>query len=857
MYSWLSDPNSLQRVVVTGNRRLARELAHAHTAQQLAAGRKAWPSPEILFIGDWLNQLLDGVLEESAPLRISPAASSVLWEQCIAEQINTRLPGFGGIVRQCVLAWGRLQAWRIPIEQVQSHAAGSEQRQFVAAANRYCEILAKRNWIDDAGIPSVLLNFVQSGSVHLPRQLCLAGFDRISPALQYLLDAMSDAGCHCTIADSGSAASRICLTSLDDSDAELRCAGAWARSTLAASPGAKIAVVCPDLENNSARVARLVREGFAPGWQYGGAEFRSVVNVSYGSALAGFPAISVALMLLRWVNDGLSSREVSILLRNRCIIGGITSGRCRLERQLRQLPDRQWRPENLLSALQSRIAGADAEAWCSNIKFIVNAHAQSRGRKSPADWADSFDRLLTSVGWPGSDPRDSHEYQLLNRWRDLLNELARLEHVLPKLTFADAVSRLGGLAGETIYQPESGDGVLPVLGMLEAAGMEFDKIWVTGFDAGRWPATGNPLTFVSRELQKKYDMPDATPLDTLAFAKRVLQRLQRSCDEVVFSWASNEDGVNQSLSPLADELPNAQLEEFADPGWHATSLASSDLLAASANYRIPPVASDEQIAGGAYTVQRQASDPFSAFAFGRLRVDELQLFQSGLSASIRGSAIHRALSALYRDLPTLADIAGWTGDELLRRTHEATEQSMLRLAIHADAVLRRIIALESGRVQQMLLRFVAEEIARDPFRVSMIENALIYDRFGVRLDLRVDRVDKLEDGSALVIDYKTGAEKSLLNRHGELNDLQLIVYALALPDVIGGLVLINLDSRKISYKSAIGGEDWSARISLWSDTAEEAVKSLASGDARVNIALPTDKGRPLNVLSRFEELRRG
>jgi hypothetical protein len=65
-------------------------------------------------------------------------------------------------------------------------------------------------------------------------------------------------------------------------------------------------------------------------------------------------------MLLRWVHDGLSSREISMLLRSRSIIGGPVAGRCRFEQQLRRLPDRQWMPADLAGVLQG--AGPDADA---------------------------------------------------------------------------------------------------------------------------------------------------------------------------------------------------------------------------------------------------------------------------------------------------------------------------------------------------------------------------------------------------------------------------------------------------------------------------------------------------------------
>ena len=255
-------------------------------------------------------------------------------------------------------------------------------------------------------------------------------------------------------------------------------------------------------------------------------------------------------------------------------------------------------------------------------------------------------------------------------------------------------------------------------------------------------------------------------------------------------------------------------------------------------------------------MQRQASDPFSAFAYGRLRVNDFQLFQPGLSASIRGSVIHSTLNYLYADKPSQSDIHRWSDEKWLDRIETSAHRSLAKYARHADPALRRIIEMERQRIAQMLMRFGLEERRRNNFRVAMIEQELDYCNFGVRLSLRVDRVDRLDDDSLLIIDYKTGAEKALLNREGNLNDLQLMVYALAMAETVGGLALINLDSRKISFKRAGEADDWQACLSGWTRDTEATIKSFGRGDASVNMALSTEQARPLNVLSRFEELRR-
>jgi len=858
MYPWLADAMSQGDTVITANRRLCREVRRAYDEQQLDAGKLAWPTADIHFVGDWIKALYErSESDSSMPLHINAQMSGVLWEVCVRDNLSAGLPGFSGMVRQCRQSWARLQDWCVPLEEVAQRASSPEQTQFHKAARQYCDLLSKRMWLDDAGLTHEVTSAIKRGSIDAPKAICLAGFDRMWPALTNLIDALREGGTSVNQASIREQSPNIAVTSLVDQQSELRTAGAWAREQLSLNPAARIGIVCPDLESDANSVARLVREGFAPGWQLAGAGHRGSINVSYGRPLADFPSIAVALMLLRWVHDGLSSREVSVLLRSRAIIGAPVSGRCRLEQQLRRLPDRQWLPGDLSGALHNPGAGPDADAWHDAMHHIVEAKIRYRDKETPTEWAERIDRLLTDVGWPGSDVQDSNEFQLLNRWRELLNEMARMERVLPAMTFREAVSRLVSLANETIFQAESEPGVLPVLGTLEAAGMQFDKIWVTGLDSGRWPTSGMPLAYVSRQLQKDYALPDATPLDTLGFSADVLRRLLRSANEVVLSWAEDEDGVEQQPSPLLKDIPSVSHCEFSDPGWHALSMLESDLITAVEEDPVPTIGPDERIGGGAYTVQRQSLEPFAAFAHGRLRVGDLQPYQPGLSASIRGSAIHGALSDLYSDLPSQSEIACWSEEEWATRIKRSSEAALRKYEWHAGAALRRIIQLERRRIRQILLQFAGEELDRDVFSIVMVEQKLEYVGFGVRLGLRVDRVDRLDDGGLLVIDYKTGAEKALMDREGNLHDLQLVVYTLAIPDSIGGIALINLDSRKISFKGAGAGDDWQERLLAWRNDAEQAIQGIARGDARVNIALKTDDGRPLNVLSRFEELRRG
>ena len=864
MYQWLSEAVENHSIVITASRRLARVLHSEYGKEQLGLGNKAWLSPEIRFLHDWLTSTIIAATD-SLPIVLASHASGIIWERCLKEQAGASLLNIGGLVRQARQSWQRLHDWRVPLNEVSTEARSQDEHLFAAAARKYQAILADNSWIDDAQVAGIVTGLIESRAVPVPATLVFAGFDRLVPAVEHLFAAMADVGCVVTAAQLDEAAEDVLVAAFDNADAELRAAGAWARRQLTKNPSATVGIISSSLDRNAAATERLIREGIAPGWQYGGADLRTAVNTSYGRRLSDYPAISIALLLLQWVHRGLSFSEISLLLRTQIIAGMETAGRCKLELYLRRMPDQPWSPAAIMRLFQGRVEEADARKWLEGVKHISSFQASASEKASPSAWADRINQLMFELAWPGTRTLASDEFQLVNRWRELLNELARLQIVCPKVTFAEASSRLAALASDTIYQPQTPPGAIRLLGPLEAAGMRFDSVWVAGLDSDTWPPAAHPLTLVSRQLQRQYSMPDATPDDTLDYARRVLQRLASSADRVRLSWQRCSEESENTASPLIAGYAAANHEQATDPGWHALNLIGTNPLEQPADDPAPAVQRDELVAGGAYTIQRQASDPFSAFAHGRLRVSELESVAMGLSPALRGSLIHKALHALFAEKPSQDEIRQWHGGGLQERVSSAADTALKGYLWHADPVLCRLLALERARLHDLLERFVAEESKRPAFSVVNIEHDIEYQQFGVRLKLRIDRIDRLVDESLLIADYKTGVAKNFLNRHGDPLDLQLVVYACALDESVGGLVLINIDSRSIAYKGSGGSVAWDAkradqwpqRLAAWKDKVAMAMQQIAAGDVRINLDLQTQQTRPLNILSRFEERRRG
>jgi hypothetical protein len=159
----------------------------------------------------------------------------------------------------------------------------------------------------------------------------------------------------------------------------------------------------------------------------------------------------------------------------------------------------------------------------------------------------------------------------------------------------------------------------------------------------------------------------------------------------------------------------------------------------------------------------------------------------------------------------------------------------------------------------LLREFVALDGDRGDFQVAAVEGKLEFVSGHIRLPLRFDRIDSLGDGDIAILDYKTGSAKRLLNKTGDVQEIQLFVYAVAAEAEVSALALVNVDSREIVFDGVGRGytksDDWPSLLHRVSDQIAAACHDMASGDVRINIEQGVLAARPLNLLTRYTELR--
>lgn len=777
----LAEATAAGATVVTVNNRLARYLLARDDAEQAAKGPGVWPTPQILPLNAWLHERINDALDQGLLDRVPLSAPQerLVWEQVIRSRADAReLLQPAAAARAAQRALGLCHDWLLEEAELRRWA-GPETETFLAWRRAFERRCRDQGWFSGSESTGRLARLIRAGDMDVPGPLVLAGFDEFNPALQQMLSGLAARGCRprLLVPPPGPPVTvRRCVA--DEPEHELRLAAHWARARLQAVPTARVGIVAPDLQDRHRRLRRIFTEVLHPDapWRSGG-DPDPQFNLSLGLPLSDFPVVRDALLALRLSGGPHPHAEYAALLRSPYLGGGQSehAARAELDARLR----RDGRPVLDRQRLSAR--AAVGRASCPDLRQrltnIGERLAECGAKASSSTWAPRLLALLGDWGWPGERRLDSREFQQAGRFRRLIDEFAALDGVLPRLGFDRAVQQLERLAAESLYQPESGDAPIQVLGILEAGGQRFDHLWLLGLDDQTWPAAAAPDPLLPAGLQHRLGMPHASARRELDFADRVTGQLLQSGGEVVVSHARRDADRELGPSPLIAHLVPAEppvssgAEAVAGPVTADTAIeAVGDLVA-------PPSA--ERLGGGTDLLASQSACPFRAVAGHRLQARPLEEISHAPDPAMLGDQVHRILAAIWQGLGDQAALLA-LGAEALRARVQTAVESVLNEARHdrPDLYPPAFAVLERDRLMELIESWLAFERDRPPFRVERIEQREEIELGGLRLRVRADRIDQTELGELIVIDYKTGAGARVPDWLGErIGEPQVPLYA--------------------------------------------------------------------------------
>jgi probable DNA repair protein len=819
--------------VVTPNVRLSRELTREFDQGQIGKGLAVWETADILHFPAFVERLYEDALYSGIaarlPLLLTAAQEQALWESAIrASQWGEALLAVPQAAGECRSAWRLAQEWRIA-GALDSFPGNDDAKAFIEWSRDYSKWCARDGNTDAARLADVVAPLLKESALRKPGLLVAYAFDAMKPQEQEFLEACARQGIEVrTCVPSGTVGRRPTLRVFPSAREELDAAAQWARARLEA--GAKrIGVVVPELGERRSEVLRVFARTMHPAHNLPGGERKPLpFNVSLGAPLADYPLARAALSVLELAAGEIPFEQASRLIRSP-FIGGAEpemGKRAMLDAALRKRAPARVTLGKLIGLIEG----------CPVLRQRLEAlfSVPRKESASPHDWGRHFSALLEAAGFPERS-LDSDEFQTRAKFNETLAEFAKLERVVPRMSFGQALAQLRRLCADTLFQPETPDAPIQVLGFIESLGLEFDALWITGLTDEVWPVRSRLNPFIPPALQRKAGIPEASPEAALERGKRITQEWLQAADEVIVSHPAHEGDRDLIGSSLISGVPVfSGTPETRTYAWHRDQIFAARRVE-SVEDGMAPALQTRTPKGGTRILSDQAACPFRAFARHRLAAEALEEPVEGLDARARGLLLHTLMKKLWTELKGSTGLEGNVEPAIERAAKSAVVEAKLG---------EPFAGLERKRLAKLAREWLEVEKERDPFEVVAIEAKRELVVAGLKLNGRIDRLDKLDSGGYAVIDYKTGKPTPNDWMGERPDDPQLPLYALNAKEDISAVAYAKLKTGEMRYmgfsrrKDLIPevkpAKDWDALVAGWKKELEALGSGFASGDARVD-----------------------
>ena len=754
-------------VVVTGNQRAARTLRRAFDQRNRAMGLRSWEPAKVLAWDAWTASLWREMLLEghATELLLNRSQEHEVWRTILdADDELASLRSVDSLADIADEAWRLLSSYE-GRERLRGTAGRTDTRAFRRWALTFERLCGAEGFVAEAQLEERLSDALAKGVLRPPDGgVVLVGFDGLTPAQTRLMESLRSAGVVVEELSTRVKVTRRMLVETANEREEMEAAARWIRGTLESRAEAKIAVIVPGLETQRSEIDRVFREVLAPEGEDIRAGNDAPYEFSLGVRLAEAPMVGAALDLLRWAIGPLALERVSSLLLSPYF------ARMADERTARAAFDafdlrkaRMLRPEISVEYLSGIIWRSKRRDELPVFTAVLQTFRSSANRvpgmssRSHEEWAQEMRKLLEAAAWGAGSGETSFEFQMRRKWESALDELATLDFDGVPVEFEEALTGLERIARQTMFAPESRDAPVQVTGPLEAAGGTFDAMWFLRAGELGWPLQTATSSLLPWALQRDLGMPGADVARDAEHARRVTERIAECADTVIFSFArESAEGEQRSSALLAGlGLEEVDVAELAGRPIER-GVVRLEEIDDMERVSTPP---DEVMRGGARILELQAACGFRAFAEQRLWATELELVTPGMDARESGVVVHDVLKRFWGGVGTQKQLLSMTMEErnatLAMCIDEALEDARDSRATTWDAAYLQVLR---DRLQSLLSGWLELEMNRSmSFEVSLSEKDFKDVRVGpLRLDVRMDRIDKVEGGEVL-IDYKTGA----------------------------------------------------------------------------------------------------
>jgi len=422
---------------------------------------------------------------------------------------------------------------------------------------------------------------------------------------------------------------------------------------------------------------------------------------------------------------------------------------------------------------------------------------------------------------------------------------------------------------------ETDDSFIDINGFEENPIKKYDAIWLMNMNINFLPGKAEFNPFISKKLQKKHHIFDEV------YTKKIeevhINRLKNFSTDITISY-SRKDG-----EAILIKTPG-YFEDFEELETLKTSNKKKqnedDNLEEIEDHKAPEILGSEiSVSGGFRSLENYQICPTWAFYENRLHANSFyEDEQEEISKMARGNLIHELLENFWKQYKNSTNLVNMS-EQVLQKNIDGLIKGVMSTYKSSNPYLTHSqIQLESNYFKNILYQWLSfEKTKRPSFRVIESEKKYKINIDRITFNVQIDRIDEYQDGSRLLIDYKTGNKLELSKwTKTPITSLQMPIYIIFtnIKNIsAAGIAHIHSKNVKLVGLSSYGqdpldGElkdcslskkdegQWQNLINSWHEDIHKLALGYLSGDARVMVKKESDlKNCAVKPLLRLAERR--
>ena len=778
----------------------------------------------------------------------------LLWEKIIKTDLKSQnflKTQIDGITEKVISADSLIRGNIISKDELKQNETYQEIRNFNEWSNQFNDYCLDNKLLSRNGFIEYFIKKQKEFGIIDNQELLLVGFDDNSPLYENLINALKERNelkNYKTKEEKLKKQRKIECENVED---EIKEVIKWIKE----NSKKKLLIISPALSRFQIKLQNEIDREIQPDI-YSEYNKNNIYNSNLKRPLSNEPIITAAISLLKLNSPHYIKPKLiyeSILFNN-----WIDSEDYKYREQLGNYIKDKKLPKISINSLKKLI---ENDSKLKELKLDSLTKTLILIEKNQASWSKKKDLnewiTLTEEYWIETKVNKinnllSFEINNINSLFKSLNQLKNNKIINYNVTFEEYWEILFTQLENSPAPKGANDFYIDINGFAENPIKKYDAVWLMNMNTNLWPGKTEFNPFIPKKLQKKYHIFDEIHIKKIDKVR--LNRLNSFGSDITISYSKKD--VETLLFPTPGYFEGEDVEKIISK---TKEINNKKYLEKIKDDKAPEIlGSDIKISDGFRCLENFQVCPAWSFYENRLHAKPYQEDdQEEISKMSRGNLIHELLEKFWKDHKSSINLAKMSEKVLKKNIEILIHDVMSSYQLNKPYISPSQIKLEGDYFKNLLYQWLCyEKLERPRFSVIESEQKYLVKIGQINFNVKIDRIDQYEDGSRLLIDYKTGSEVPISQwKKSPITSLQMPIYIVftGIENIsaagIGyvhnnGVKLVGLSSYAqepidgtitvFSKEKLKTHEDqWSDLLASWEVDIYKLASGYLSGDARV------------------------